>query len=73
MQFDQLSLKELIHYGELGEVPGIDPKVATYIREELSSGQDLEEDGQSRQDLLDEISALNETLGEIEKMARDAS
>jgi hypothetical protein len=68
MNYETLDLHELLHYGELGEVPGIHPTIAKSIREKLEAGANIKDAGPSKGDLEDRISALEEKLEDIKNV-----
>ena len=72
MKYNFLSIDELLHYGELGEVPGIEAPVAKYIREKLghystATNEQLEA---KIVDLEESIKLLEDTLDDIAVMAK---
>jgi hypothetical protein len=65
MNYETLDLHELIHYGELGEIPGIHPTIAKSIREKLEAGSTIEMEGPTRNELEEKITFLEEQLNEV--------
>ena len=69
MDHATLNLRELIHYGELGSVPGLDPDVAKRIAELLPPPEPV---NPSYEDLQVTIEDMNDAFDSIVELAKEA-
>lgn len=69
MNYATLNLTELLHYGELGSVPGLDPEVAKRIADLLPPTQPK---NPSYEDLVVTIEDMSDAFDSIIDLAKEA-